>query len=209
MAISDLVGTVMSSPMTEIVGSLLIGGNRSIMGMFADVVVKESHKDEIMMTEHPTEYGSPISDHYYKVPEEVTMEMGWSESAGKLNSLLGGSFIGMSLSLRGIYQGLLALQGKRLTISTGKRLYTNMLIKSISCETDVTSENALMVKMTFKKNIVAKVKTTEVLASNQKNPEVTSGVQNEGTKQAQPASPSVLSQITGLGQIGGAYTFGW
>jgi len=209
MAISDIVGTAMASPITEVVGSLLIGGNRSVMGMFADVVVKETHKDEWIITEHPVEYGSPISDHVYKVPEEVTMEMGWSESAGKLNSLLGGGFIGLSMSLRGIYQGFLALGKQKLIISTGKRLYTNMVIKSIHCETDITTENALMLKITFKKVYIATTKTTEVLIEDQKNPEITSDVENEGTKQPQQVGPSVLSQVTGLGQVGGAYTIGY
>ncbi|WOE32185.1 MULTISPECIES: phage baseplate protein [unclassified Acinetobacter] len=209
MAISDVIGSTMASPITDTVGSLLVGGNRSVMGMFADVVVKETHKDEWIITEHPVEYGSPISDHVYKVPEEVTMEMGWSESAGKLNSLLGGSFIGLSMSLRGIYQGFLALGGQKLMISTGKRLYTNMVIKNIHCETDMTTENALILKITFKKVIIATTKETEVLIEDQKNPEVTSGVQNEGTKQAQPVNQSLVTQISGFGQTGGAYTLGW
>lgn len=197
MSISSIIGATMASPLTDVVGSLLLGGNRSVMGMFADVVVKESHKDEWAITEHPVEYGSPISDHTYKLPDEVVMEMGWSESAGKLNSLLGGSFIGMSLSLRGIYQGFLALGGRKLIICTGKRLYTNMVIKSIHCDTDATTENALMLKITFKKVFIAQAKSTSVLLEDQKNPEVTSGVSDEGTKQTTPANKSILAGMFG------------
>ncbi|MFX8433574.1 phage baseplate protein, partial [Acinetobacter baumannii] len=43
---------------TETVGSLLFGGHRSIMGLFADVVIEENHSDELVITEHPVEKGS-------------------------------------------------------------------------------------------------------------------------------------------------------
>lgn len=79
------------------------------------------------------------------------MKIGWSESAGRMNGLIGNTFIGSDLSLLGIYQGLQALQGQRLIISTGKRLYTDMLIKSLKNVTDETSENALMIDIVFKK----------------------------------------------------------
>ncbi|ARG16076.1 hypothetical protein B7L44_05400 [Acinetobacter nosocomialis] len=193
---------------TETVGSLLFGGHRSIMGLFADVVIEENHTDELVITEHPVEKGSPISDHYYKVPPEVTMKIGWSESAGKLNSLIGNSFIGADLSLLGIYQGLQAMQGQRLIISTGKRLYTDMLIKSLKVVTDLTSENSLMVDVVFKKVVITSTKETLVSIADQKNPEITSDVIDSGTKQPKQVEQSMLSQITGLGQVGGAYTVG-
>ncbi len=75
--------------LTERAGSLLLGGHRSIMGLFADVVIEENLSDELVITEHPVEKGSPISDHCYKAPPEVTMKIGWSESAGRMNGLIG------------------------------------------------------------------------------------------------------------------------
>lgn len=197
-----------SMAVTETVGSLLFGGHRSIMGLFADVVIEENHSDELMLTEHPVEKGSPISDHCYKAPPEVTMKIGWSESAGQLNNILGNTFIGADLSLLGIYQGLQALQGQRLIISTGKRLYTDMLIKSLKNVTDETSENALMIDIVFKKVFIVSTKETLVSIADQKNPEVTSDVVDSGTKQPKQVEQSMLSQITGLGQVGGAYTVG-
>ncbi len=64
------------------------------------------------------------------------MKIEWSESAGRMNGLIGNTFIGSDLSLLGIAQGLQALQGQRLIISTGKRLYTDMLFKSLKNATD-------------------------------------------------------------------------
>lgn len=197
-----------SMAITETVGSLLLGGHRSIMGLFADVVIEENLSDELVITEHPVEKGSPISDHCYKAPPEVTMKIGWSESAGRMNGLIGNTFIGSDLSLLGIYQGLQALQGQRLVISTGKRLYTDMLIKSLKNVTDEASENALMIDIVFKKVFISSTKETLVSIADQKNPEVTSDVVDSGSKQPKQVEQSMLSQITGLGQVGGAYTVG-
>lgn len=190
MAIADLIGATLANPPIETVGSLLLSGNRSIMGLFADVVIEEQHTDELNITDHPVEKGSNISDHAYLAPPEVTMELGWSESAGRLNSLLGNGFIGSalnSISLVAIYQGLLALQGNKtlLVVSTGKRLYKDMLIKSLSVTTDADTENCLMVKVTFRKVFIATTQDAMVLVEQQKEPEKTAPVQEGGTKQAE------------------------
>lgn len=208
MAIGDLVGSVLASPLTETVGSLLFNNKRSIMGLFADVVIEENHTDKMIITEHPVEKGAPISDHCYSAPAEVAMKIGWSESAGKLNKLLGKTFIGGNLSLIAVYEALRALRGHLLVISTGKRLYTNMLIETLQVTTDLTSENALMVAINFKKVNIATTKETTVQVDEQADPAATGTIQEGGTKQAKPVEESVLSQITGLGQVGGAYTPG-
>lgn len=195
--------------MVEKVGSLLLSGRgRTIMGLFADVTVEEKHKDELKITEHPTEVGAPINDHAYKEAPEVSMKVGWSESAGKLNGLVGDSFLSGNTSLNIVYQTLIQLQESAvpLVISTGKRLYTNMLIKSLGCSTDLQTENVLMIDLTFKKINLVQTSETEVLVENQANPAETSGVSDGGTVQPKQASTSVLGQLTGVADTGGAYT---
>lgn len=199
----------LSNPLVEKVGSLLLSGRgRTIMGLFADVTVEEKHKDELKITEHPTEVGAPINDHAYKEAPEVSMKVGWSESAGKLNGLVGDSFLSGNTSLNIVYQTLIQLQelAVPLVISTGKRLYTNMLIKSLGCSTDLQTENVLMIDLTFKKINLVQTSETEVLVENQANPAETSGVSDGGTVQPKPANTSVLGQLTGVADTGGAYT---
>lgn len=199
----------LSNPLAEKVGSLLLSGRgRTIMGLFADVTVEEKHKDELKITEHPTEVGAPINDHAYKEAPEVSMKVGWSESAGKLNGLVGDSFLSGNTSLNIVYQTLIQLQESvvPLVISTGKRLYTNMLIKSLGCTTDLQTENVLMIDLTFKKINLVQTSETEVLVENQANPAETSGVSDGGTVQPKQASTSVLGQLTGVADTGGAYT---
>ncbi|MCO8066094.1 hypothetical protein NI459_00280 [Acinetobacter schindleri] len=199
----------LSNPMVEKVGSLLLSGRgRTIMGLFADVTIEEKHKDEMKITEHPTEVGAPINDHAYKEAPEVSMKVGWSESAGKLNGLVGDSFLSGNTSLNIVYQTLILLQETAvpLVVSTGKRLYTNMLIKSLGCTTDLQTENVLMIDLTFKKINLVQTSETEVLVENQANPAETSGVSDGGTVQPKQASTSVLGQLTGVADTGGAYT---
>lgn len=199
MAISSLLNNALSSvatsSATEIAGSLLLAGQgRSIMGLFADVTIEEKHKDEVQITEHPTEVGAAITDHAFKETPEVSMKVGWSESAGKLNGFVGDSILSGTVSLIAVYEALQQLQNNAilLIVSTGKRLYTNMLIKSLSCTTDMTTENVLMIDITFKNVILVKTSETTVLIENQADPSKTASVQNGGTVQAKEVNSSII-----------------
>ena len=197
MAIGSLINTVTSSALTESVGSLLLAGKgRTIMGLFADVTIEEKHKDELKITEHPTETGAAISDHAYMETPELTMKVGWSESAGKLNGYVGNTALGGATSLVAVYESLQSLQKTKLPliVSTGKRLYTNMLIKSLSCTTDKTTEHVLMIDITFKKVIRVMTSETTVLVENQASPAGTASVQNGGTVQTKEVNESKLSK---------------
>ncbi|EOQ63895.1 hypothetical protein F935_01525 [Acinetobacter calcoaceticus ANC 3811] len=205
MAIGTLVNGALGSATavtnSEILGSLLLSGRgRTIMGLFADVTIEEKHKDEHNITEHPTEVGAPISDHAFSEPPELTMKVGWSESAGTLNGFLGNTILGGNTSLSIVYQTLLQLKDRSvpLIISTGKRLYTNMLIKSLGCTTDRQTENVLMIDITFKKVLIVSTETALVAIENQASPEATAAVNNGGTVQAKPINESAASQIAGM-----------
>lgn len=200
MAIDSLINSVTSSSLTESVGSLLLAGKgRTIMGLFADVTIEEKHKDELNITEHPTEASASISDHAYMETPELTMKVGWSESAGKLNGYVGNTALGGATSLVAVYESLQSLQKTKLPliVSTGKRLYTNMLIKSLSCTTDKTTEHVLMIDITFKKVIRVMTSETTVLVENQASPAGTASVQNGGTVQTKEVNESILSKVFG------------
>lgn len=193
MAITDLLSSAVSSPLLEKSGSLLLAGKgRTIMGLTADVTIEEKHKDETIITSHPVDQGSPMNDHAYNEPPDLNVKIGWS---------------GPALELSAIYQGLLTLKENfvRLIVMTGKRLYTDMLIKSISVTTDLQTENALVLEINFKKVFIVKTAETTVAIEDQAEPEITGQVQNGGTVQKTAQSESMLSQLTGLGEVGGAY----
>lgn len=53
------------------------------------IVIEENHRDEIVITDHPVESGSRVSDHFYKLPAEVTIRCAWSNSPPVSGGLLG------------------------------------------------------------------------------------------------------------------------
>ncbi len=70
------------------------------MGTFvADCVVEERHDDSWVITEHPVEQGSVISDHIYKLPATVTLSYLWS-MASPLNTASSQAFSDMLRNMK-------------------------------------------------------------------------------------------------------------
>ena len=92
---------------------------------------------------------------------------------------------------RDVYQKLLKLQSERVlfSVNTGKRSYTNLLLKALSTSTDHRTEHALFITMVCRQLIIT---TTQVVSvstdpSVQSQPQKTAPPQNQGNKQLQPA----------------------
>lgn len=163
---------------------------RGFGGFTAEVVVKESHHDEMTITSHPVEKGAAISDHAFANPAQLTLVAGWSARFEALR----GQAAGIGLTLNDLYASLLAAQkaATLMEVQTGKRLYHNMLIRSLAIETDQTTENALMVTIQLQEVILVETKQTTLPPSaNRKNPKSTNGVTNTGTKRAIPYTGKV------------------
>ena len=201
------------------ISNLLFGNDsRYIAGIIPDVVIRERHDDEMTITDHPIGSGAPITDHAFKNPESVYIEFGWSNSFISLNSMLGGSIFAGAGNLMDAYNRLLQMQknAEVISIGTGKRQYTNMLIKSLSVETDIDTENALVVKAIFRKIYIVSTGELDLKADEQKNPAETSSLMKNGER----AVESVKNQATGalnavkggiedkLSQVGGILDVG-
>lgn len=185
--------------------SIFIRPARKIADFEAQVTFEEQHEDIMEITEQPVETGAKITDHSYVRPATLTIQCGWSNSptnSGLLGGLLGaftGTVAGISSVLSGnstsqvkkIYQDLLDLQRSRIpfTVVTGKRVYQNMLVRSLKTTTDKNSENSLMVTATFQevKMVSVNTLTFSAPAENQANPEATDNYSHEGTKNLAPA----------------------
>ena len=161
---------------------------RSIGGIKAACTISEVHRDQLQITDHPTELGAQVSDHAFKLPVEVDITIGWGA--------------GQTAPLAQIYQQLLTLQASAqpFAIVTGKRQYKNMLITSLGVSTDGDTENVLLVQVSCREVILV---ATQVMAmapnSVQANPANTGAPQNSGTVQLTPPSsvPSNGAQAIG------------
>lgn len=167
----------------DILSTLLRLQSRKIGVLIPDVVVSEKHTDTLEITEHPVETGAAIADHAYKRPSEVVMEVGFAGGGSLLDfasSLTGTSLLGMSP--RETYQKLLDLQSGRTTfdVVTGKRIYKNMLLRTIEVTTDKSTENVLSAVLTLREVIITSTQTVQV--ADKKN--MTQGAETSKTESA-------------------------
>ncbi|MGR7849497.1 phage baseplate protein [Klebsiella aerogenes] len=181
----------------DILSTLFQQQSRRIGLIVPSVVVSEKHSDTLEITEHPVETGAPVSDHAYKRPSEVVMEVGFA-GGGSLLDFIDTSSLGITLGLspKETYQQILDLQTSRIPfdVVTGKRLYSNMLIRAIEVTTDRTSENVLMAVLTLREVIITQTQQIAVAdKADMKEGANTSAVINSGTKAAKPQNESLLS----------------
>lgn len=175
--------------------ALIAPRGRSIGFIIPDVVISELHTDATGITQHPVEIGAAITDHAFLLPSRLEMRCGWSDS---------GAAIGFSAEA---YQSLLALRATRqpFMVQTGKRLYRDMLIATLTTETDEKTENALLIAVGMQQVLMAQARGGVgggmAAASNgdQTDPASTGGVTDAGSVQPIPAGGVVDYSGTNIG----------
>lgn len=188
------------------VTTIVVKPTRSFGPFSAQVVLRETHHDELTITNHPVEQGAVISDHAFKNPATLILEMAWSNSPSvssfqqALQNAVTGTIQGVAALLSGnsveqvrdMYDKLLKLQTSRIpfTVQTGKRIYSDMLIKSLSTTTDKASENSLMVTAELQQVLIVSTRTVQVAAPaiNQQQPQVTQPTVNNGAQNLIPST---------------------
>lgn len=147
---------------------------RAIGPFSATVTIEEISSDELEITQHPVQQGAAITDHAYVKPAILSVKAMWSADNQPLTET---------------YQKLLELQATRepFDVVTGKRVYSNMLFKSLGVTTDAFTENVLSVNAEFVEIFITALEVVSVPPrAKQKNPGKTGATQNAGTKSAQP-----------------------
>ena len=149
----------------------IFSSDRSIGGIFPDVVVEEFHRDDEIITLQPVEASAPITDHSFMMPYVVEIRGGFSNSSA-----------GSEGWVQAAYQELLALQRSRqpFDVSTGKRYYSNMLMRSLSVTTNDAFEFALNFTAICQQVILVSVQTT-------------AGTGNSNGTTATPTSPEEMT----------------
>jgi hypothetical protein len=159
--------------------SILIRPRRAIGPFEAHVTLRERHQDDLEVVDHPVEQGAQISDHAFKRPPEVVIECAWSDSpkpsggiggiidsiagVGGVQSLITGNSVNQ---VRDVYDKLRALQSSAelIEVVTGKRTYTNMIVKSLTVETDKDTEHVLRVTVVLRQMLIASVRVVAISA---------------------------------------------
>jgi hypothetical protein len=146
--------------------------------LIPQTTIEEKHHDSLMITSHPVEVGSNISDHSFMQPFELSVKYGWSVSPTI------GFSVSINTDINSIYEQLRdwMTTSTPLTVLTGKRPYTNMLIQGFSVETSKETANALIAEIQFKQVIIAYATTVSgAPASSQSNPSDTAKPVNRGS----------------------------
>jgi hypothetical protein len=164
---------------------------RNIGGIVANVTIEEIHQDELVITEHPVEQGAVITDHAYKLPADLIIRAGWSNSAKQSGGDEGYA--------QEVYEKLLELQVSRVPfqVITGKRRYNNMLIAALGITTDETTETSLICTAHLREVVLTQTAAAVVPPSAvHATPEKTAPTTQTGTRRLAPApnfNPSVVN----------------
>lgn len=189
--------------------AVLITPQRQIGTIYPDCAVSEHHIDRLAITQNPVEIGAAITDHAFKLPPSVRLRWGWSNSSWQ-NALasgigpLGILGFGSERYIDDIYRQMRQLQASAVPFSvvTGRQSYDNMLIESISAETDSESAYILVLEVECRHVLLvstASVQSNSALSdpSKQTNPQQTQSTANRGVVAPKPNS-MLYNIVTGL-----------
>lgn len=160
---------------------------RSIGPFNATLTIEEVASDDLEITQHPVQQGAAITDHAYLKPATVAVKVVFNDEDAPLAET---------------YAKLLQLQAGRepLDVVTGKRVYKNMLIKSLGQTNDLMTENVLSISMQLQEILLTSVEVVTVPErSKQANPGKTGATEKAGQKKAQPVTePKKRSALRAL-----------
>lgn len=166
--------------------TLFFKPTRMVGFIVPDCAVEERHTDRVQVTQHPVEYGAMISDHAIILPKEVSIRYAWWDGAFPLE-------FGHAQQ---VYDQLQSLQAARepFDITTGKRIYSNMVLTDMEVTTDQHTENVLLVELHCQEVIIVTTSSTAPVAqSSQAQPEQTAGQVSQGQQQLKPPSSPKIS----------------
>lgn len=163
---------------------------RYFANITADTVIEEQHEDRAQISDLPVEQGSTISDNVVDLPQSVTLTYGWSAGSPQ-NVSQSATF------LRGIYTQIIQLKVSKVPFSifTGKRVYANMLVETVSLTTDVNTENSLIVKVQCRQVLLVTTQTFRIPTDKTQVSQVQKaiGVAKQGLQQLN-SSPQKFAQ---------------
>lgn len=139
-----------------------------------DAAISESHVGEVDVTEHPIEQGADIADHARPKPDTLNIEglvsntpinSSQTQRAAQSQGLASEEVIqGQPGMAESAYNKLLFLKanGKLITVVTGLRTYTNMVLKSLSVPVDAKTGDALKFTAQLKQVNIVQNKTVDL-----------------------------------------------
>jgi hypothetical protein len=180
MSLLSTFGNITASPakfITNTARNLFGSYNPRSIGSFTiPCIIRENVSDSLTLTDHPVEFGAPITDHAYSNPIELDMEFVYSDQFG-----LG------TLSEYYTQFSTMAREKQLITIVTGKAVYKNMVIVLVQQATDERTENILSMFIRAREVIIAYTQEVAISAENQKFASSTAPINNRPRQTPQAA----------------------
>lgn len=159
-----------------------------------DAVFRVEHSRDLRLTEHPiqTSASSPVSsitDHAYRMPGRVRLEIGMSDA---MQSYASDMWTGKASKSVAAYQTLVDLQQQRrlVTLTTRLETYQHMIIDRISPTDDAKTAHGLRATVSLREVFLAPLSASEI-----------AGISSASTA---PANPS--GKVSGTLVYGGGAT---
>jgi len=159
---------------------------RAIGEFQTTVTIEETATDDLEITSHPVQQGANITDHAYNKPSLVSIRCLYNAEASKLAET---------------YAQLLKMKQDRIPmqVTTGKRTYKNMLVKTLTQMNDSSTETALQINFDLQEIFITSLQVVSVPPRpRQKNAGKTGSTENAGKKSAQNASDNEQAKSSSI-----------
>ena len=145
---------------------------RSVGGFTATLTIDEVGTDELVITDHPVQSGASVTDHAYLKPASLNLRAQWGDGEA-------------GMPLDELYSRLRELQSSRVPfdVITGRRSYSDMLIKTLTVTTDQSTNGILAVSFQLQQIIIVQVEAVTIPPrAKQKQPGRTGATEKAGQK---------------------------
>ena len=155
------IQSVENQPVLAQSGSAVLSGSytgtvKKTVQMLFDAVLRTEHLNSRQITSHPVNNQANISDHSYKIPSTLTMDVGVSDVMYNFNPV---NIIMSDSNSRSVnaFQKLneLADLGEPLTVYTRLNTYKNMVIESVRAREDYKSITEMRATINFQQIQIA------------------------------------------------------
>ena len=149
-------------------------------GLFPDVVSMERGEETLTMTDHPIDSNGARTDHVYIAPVRLSVSFAIGAQTGR--------------TFADVWNQLSKWHASAtlMTVQTGKRLYTDMLIVGIANTTTEETENILWFDVAFQQlRVVTLVTGALPLKARQSTPKKTASKEVQGNKQTVAEAPKI------------------
>jgi len=124
--------------------------------MYFDAVLRTEHLSARQITSHPVQTGANISDHSYKIPSTLSMDVGVSDVMANFNPM-GLIFSNAKSKSVNAFEELIKIQdsGNPVTVYTRLKKYENMVIERVSAREDAKTLYELRAQIQLQEVIIA------------------------------------------------------